>query len=90
MGLGPFRFTTTKKNLSPVLGTQGYTDIMERCRRECIGIPVVAIGGITETDVDSVMTTGVNGIAVSGAILRAADPALATRQLIEKLTAYRI
>ena len=90
VGLGPFRFTTTKKNLSPVLGTQGYTDIMECCRRECIGIPVVAIGGITEADVDSVMATGVNGIAVSGAILRAADPALATRQLIEKLTAYRI
>ena len=28
LGIGPFRFTTTKKNLSPVLGLKGYTAIL--------------------------------------------------------------
>ena len=28
LGIGPFRFTTTKKNLSPVLGLEGYSSIL--------------------------------------------------------------
>ena len=36
VGLGPFRFTTTKKNLSPVLGTEGYRTILGRMRTENI------------------------------------------------------
>ena len=44
VGLGPFRFTTTKKNLSPVLGTEGYRRILAQCREEGIETPVVAIG----------------------------------------------
>ncbi|MDR1417521.1 MAG: thiamine phosphate synthase, partial [Prevotellaceae bacterium] len=32
IGLGPFRFTATKKNLSPVLGLSGYLQIMGQCR----------------------------------------------------------
>ena len=31
IGLGPFRFTKTKENLSPVLGLEGYKNIMKRC-----------------------------------------------------------
>ena len=30
IGLGPFRFTSTKKNLSPVIGIDGYAEIGER------------------------------------------------------------
>jgi len=81
IGLGPFRFTTTKKNLSPVLGLEGYADILGECRRRGYRQPVVAIGGITEGDISDVMSTGVSGIAVSGAILRDADPASATRRM---------
>ncbi len=87
VGLGPFRFTTTKQNLSPVLGLAGYADIMVRCRREGIAAPVVAIGGITGADVADIMRTGVSGIAVSGSILRADDPAEETRKLLHSITA---
>lgn len=79
IGLGPFRFTTTKEKLSPVLGIKGYDDIIRRCREECINIPIVAIGGIEQADIHPIMETGVNGIAVSGMIRNAPDPAAATQ-----------
>ena len=82
IGLGPFRFTETKKRLSPILGLEGYRDIMAHCRRAGYSIPVVAIGGITPEDIEAIMATGVTGIALSGTILRAADPAAATSQII--------
>ncbi len=69
VGLGPFRFTTTKDKLSPVLGIEGYTRIMNSIRNTSELLPpVIAIGGITLEDISSLMSTGINGIAVSGAI----------------------
>lgn len=68
IGLGPFRFTTTKKNLSPVLGLEGYKSILEKMKATGIDIPVVAIGGIETTDFDDLISVGVNGLAVSGCI----------------------
>ena len=67
IGLGPFRFTETKENLSPVLGLNGYLTILEELKAE---IPVIAIGGIVMDDVTEIMKTGVHGIAVSGEITR--------------------
>lgn len=81
VGCGPFRFTTTKKRLSPILGTEGYKSIIQGMAEAGISIPVVAIGGITPADIPEIMATGVNGIAISGAILRAADPKAATREI---------
>lgn len=75
IGLGPFRFTTTKKGLSPILGLDGYKTIMKKMDEASIDIPVVAIGGITKEDVPQIIRTGVNGIAISGAVLRAEDGA---------------
>lgn len=68
IGLGPFRFTTTKKNLSPVLGTEGYKTILEKMKEAGIDIPLVAIGGIQTTDFEELLSVGVNGLAVSGCI----------------------
>ena len=82
IGLGPFRFTETKKRLSPILGLEGYRDIMARCSEAGYDIPVVAIGGITPDDIAAIMATGVTGIALSGTILRADDPAAATTHII--------
>ncbi len=85
VGLGPFRYTTTKQNLSPVIGLDGYRNIMDKCRHSDIEHPIVAIGGITLADVEPIMATGVHGIAVCGAIANAPDPAEATRQMVELL-----
>lgn len=65
IGLGPYQFTKTKDNLSPVLGENGYLTILEELHTTT---PIIAIGGITLQDVSGIMNTGVYGIAVSGEI----------------------
>lgn len=85
IGCGPFRFTTTKERLSPMLGIGGYVSIMEAMRKHGLGLPVVAIGGITRTDIHPLMQTGVAGIALSGSILRAPDPVEEMRMVLNDL-----
>ena len=83
IGCGPFRFTTTKKNLSPIVGLEGYRHIVERMRETGIQLPIVAIGGITYEDIPAIMETGVTGIALSGTILRAEDPVKETQRILK-------
>lgn len=85
VGLGPFRYTTTKSNLSPIIGLDGYRDIITEVRNAGVELPIVAIGGITLEDVAELMSTGVNGIAMSGAILSAENPTEYTKRVIEAL-----
>lgn len=75
VGLGPFRFTTTKEKLSPILGLEGISAIMAQLKHAGISIPVVAIGGILTDDLPNLMQTGIHGIAISGLITNAADKA---------------
>lgn len=85
IGCGPFRFTTTKKNLSPILGLDGYKSIVLKMKELGIDLPIVAIGGITVEDIPAVMGTGVSGIALSGAVLGAPDPVEMTARIIETI-----
>lgn len=82
LGIGPYRFTSTKKNLSAILGLEGYRNITGRMKEAGIDIPTVAIGGITYDDIVPVMQTGVTGIAVSGTILNADDPEEECRRIL--------
>ena len=86
IGLGPYRYTTTKKNLSPVLGLEGYRQIIIQLRAEGIVIPVIAIGGIERKDVTDLFRVGVHGIAFSGMLVHAGDP-LTTVRMLEAATA---
>lgn len=83
IGCGPFRFTTTKKGLAPVLGLEGYSNIIRKMRQAGINLPVVAIGGITLEDIPQIMLTGVSGIALSGTVLRSENPVEEVRRVIE-------
>ena len=89
IGCGPFRFTTTKEKLSPILGLEGYKEIIQKMKAENIDIPIVAIGGITKEDIPEIMKTGVNGIALSGCILNAKDPASETHDIMEMMREFR-
>ena len=82
IGCGPFRYTTTKKNLSPILGLEGYTHIVSQMKAEGIHIPIVAIGGITKRDISFLMQTGINGIALSGSVLKAKNPIEEMKEII--------
>ncbi len=67
IGLGPYKFTETKKNLNPILGLDGYAKIVKSSDIQ-IKIPIIAIGGIQLEDVKLLMNTGVYGVAVSSVI----------------------
>ena len=82
IGCGPFRFTTTKQKLAPVLGLDGYRHIIRKLRAANITIPVVAIGGITKDDIPAILQTGITGIALSGTVLRADDPIAEMKHII--------
>jgi len=67
IGLGPLRFTSTKENLSPVLGFEGYQKIIESLKEKPQEIPkIFAIGGVTLHDIELLQQIGVYGVAVSG------------------------
>lgn len=68
VGLGPFRFTKTKENLSPIVGLIGYNEIMSQLNEQQITIPVFAIGGIEQEDISAILQTGIYGVALSGLI----------------------
>lgn len=82
-GCGPFRETSTKRDLSPTLGLDGYKDIIRQMRSHGIDIPIVAIGGIRREDIPALMECGVSGIALSGSILRADNPSQEMREIAD-------
>ncbi len=65
IGLGPYKFTKTKSNLSATLGIDGYKNVLDYYQNK---IPLIAIGGITTDDVLPLINLGFYGIAVSSAI----------------------
>ncbi|MDR1182103.1 MAG: thiamine phosphate synthase [Bacteroidales bacterium] len=90
IGLGPFRYTSTKANLSPVLGITQYQTILSKCSQAGIRIPIVAIGGITLGDIRAIGQTGVRGFAFSGAILQANNPMEETEKILNEIKTYQI
>lgn len=72
-GFGPFSTTETKPNNYPLLSIEDYTLALRHLKELNIELPVLAVGGVKIYDVESLMQTGVYGIAVSGAINFADD-----------------
>ena len=83
IGCGPFRYTATKQKLAPVLGLEGYRTLIARMRAEGIVLPVVGIGGVTAGDMASLAEAGLGGIALSGSVLREADPVDEMRRVMQ-------
>jgi len=77
-------FSTGTKN-SSVIGVEGIKKI-----REAISIPVVAIGGLTHTNIGDVITeTGCAGVAMVSAIYDVDDPYISTKRLHDIIKIYR-
>lgn len=93
IGLGPYRFTPTKENLSPILGLEGYKTILAKCKAAENNMPIIAIGGITVPDVLAIIEAGFYGIAVSSAINLAKNDNEKTyliNELINKTTLWNL
>jgi len=86
IGLGPYRFTKTKKELSPIVGSFGMKDLLEAYSVKVENpLPIVAIGGITPSDVFDLRQLGYHGMAVSSAIAKAPDVGNAIKEFINEL-----
>lgn len=69
IGLGPLRFTSTKEQLSPILGFEGYKKIIQNLKEKSLEIPkIFAIGGVVVNDIKLLQQIGIYGVAVSGQI----------------------
>ncbi|MBZ9729894.1 thiamine phosphate synthase [Salegentibacter sp. JZCK2] len=86
IGLGPFRFTTTKKNLSPILGPAGYRKLLSNLRAKGKSIPVIAIGGIIPEDLPVLAESGVNGVAISGWLTTHPKPEMIFRRIQQQFS----
>lgn len=83
IGLGPFRFTNTKENLSLILGLEGYQNIIKKMPKK--NIPIYAVGGIQLEDIELLLDSGIYGIAVSSLITTHPEQNELITQLNEKL-----
>lgn len=77
VGLGSM-FPTNTKNVQSITGPKGVSEVQ-------IDIPVFCIGGITRANVGELVGHGARHIAVSNALLNAADPGAEYKALVEAL-----
>ncbi|MFC0182241.1 thiamine-phosphate diphosphorylase [Pseudarcicella hirudinis] len=89
IGCGPYRFTKTKENLSPIIGLEGYRILMKQCQAEGLKLPVVGIGGVLLADVPLLLQAGLYGVAVSSVINLAENPSWVTSGFLEELSLVR-
>ena len=88
-GCGPFRYTSTKKNLAPILGLEGYRNIISQMKNYGIDIPLVALGGICKEDIPELMQSSIKGIALSGSILKAVHPQDEMKEIVNIISMNR-
>lgn len=81
IGLGPLRYTSTKKNLSPLLGFKGYETLLNTLTIEEKKTPIVAIGGITLEDITALKQLGLAGVALSNLLHQSQYPQPIIQQL---------
>ena len=75
IGLGPIFKTTTKPSIAPI----GLSIVPEV--RKSLGIPVVCIGGVTASNVTTLLDTGAETVAVASAIIKSNKPSRAAREI---------
>lgn len=83
IGIGPYRFSKTKENLRPLLGSEGIATLAGRCAHAGVKIPLIAIGGVELADLGVLSETGVYGVAVASAVNLAGCRESAARKFAE-------
>ena len=75
-GIGPIRATQTKPDHAPPIGFEGLKDAAKLS-----SITTYAIGGVTSSDIPTLKSFGVSGVAVVSAVTRSENP----KQAVENL-----
>lgn len=82
IGVGPIFTTSSKADAKEPIDLEGIRRI-----RSLVGdVPLVAIGGITQKHVESIISAGADGVSVIAAISRASSPEKATRELLSNFS----
>ena len=87
-GVGPYQTTSTKRKIKPVLGVQGYEDLISELKTKNNLKPIFAIGGIEEKDIEAIMKTGIHGIAVSGLLHKNDFDSELIKRVVQKTNDY--
>lgn len=69
VGLGPYQFTKTKSNLNSILDKSGFEKVMNDYAKKKLTIPVYAIGGVNDDDIEFFLSIGIYGVALSSALI---------------------
>ena len=85
IGCGPFAITKTKANDFQTLGIDGYAERIKKMEDLNIDIPLLAVGGIEIENIEALLDTGIQGIAVSSAVNLADDPGEAFKSFYKKI-----
>lgn len=84
VGLGPYRISSTKKDLQPVLSNYQFQQIVKILDP----IPVYLIGGLSKDDFPLVESLGVQGLALCSTLFSGKNLQEQTRLTVDKSRAY--
>jgi thiamine-phosphate pyrophosphorylase len=76
IGFGHIFPTSSKLKLTPSVGVEELKKVVKT-----INIPIFAIGGISLTNIEEIIRTGVHGAAVIGSVVKSSDPAKTVKEL---------
>lgn len=80
LGVGPMYPTPSKADAGPAIGPAGLAEI-----RRATSLPIVGVGGIGADNLGPVLAAGADGVALISAVIGAADPRAAARQLRSRI-----
>ena len=84
VGLSPIFETITKSDAGKACGPSMISKVKEN-----IKIPLVAIGGINESNIDEVLGGGAKNIAIISAIIGKDDVEMAAKQFIDRIDSFK-
>ena len=82
IGLGPYKYTETKKNLSSILGLVSYKEILRKMEAHNLCTDIVAIGGIKMIDIPLLKAVGIKNFAVSSLLSESQNIEKSTRKIM--------
>lgn len=77
--ISPIFPTQSKPGYGPPLYLDGLAGVVKR-----VGIPLIALGGVTAATALSCRRAGAAGVAVMGTIMRASDPAMSVYDILNQ------
>lgn len=89
VSIGGVFATRSKNNPDDPIGLENLREIYSNIRLRDPDIPIIAISGINESNLDSVLQTGVSGVAVVSAICESGRPQAVAQRLRQRIIQFQ-